>query len=160
MPLEFTLNGSPVSLEDVPGEATLLEVLRERLEMLGVKEGCGVGECGACTVLIDGEAVNSCLTAARQAAGREITTVEGLARGGELHPMQEAFVETGAVQCGFCTPGMILSSLDLVSHNPDPADPEIRRALSGNLCRCTGYHDIVRAVRRGAKHMRGEGGES
>ncbi len=160
MPLNFTLNGSPVSLENVPGEASLLEVLRERLEMTGVKEGCGVGECGACTVLLDGQAVNSCLTGAWQAAGREVVTIEGLARGDDLHPMQQAFVETGAVQCGFCTPGMILSSLDLVSRHPEPSEPQIRRALAGNLCRCTGYHDIVRAVRRGAKYMRGEGGES
>ncbi|MCF8031505.1 MAG: (2Fe-2S)-binding protein [Desulfarculaceae bacterium] len=160
MPLKFTVNGSPVSLEDVPGEATLLEVLRERLDLLGVKEGCGVGECGACTVLLDGQAVNSCLIAAWQAQDREVTTVEGLAHGRELHPMQQAFAETGAVQCGFCTPGMILSSLDLVSQEPDPGESEIRRALSGNLCRCTGYHDIVRAVRRGAQRLRGEGSES
>ncbi|MBU1274507.1 MAG: (2Fe-2S)-binding protein [Proteobacteria bacterium] len=159
MPLEFTLNGQKVSLEDVPGEATLLEVLRQRLGMLGAKEGCGVGECGACTVLLDGKAVNGCLTAAWQAAGRQIATVEGLAQGDELHPMQRGFVETGAVQCGFCTPGMILTSLDLVEQEPVPGDQQIRRALAGNLCRCTGYHDVVRAVRRGAKYMRGEGEE-
>jgi len=160
MPLKFTLNGKPISLEKVPGEATLLSVLRERLGMTGAKEGCGVGECGACTVLLDGQAVNSCLTAAWQAQGREVTTIEGLAQGDELHPMQRAFVDTGAVQCGFCTPGMILSSLDLVNEHPEPDEPQIRRALAGNLCRCTGYHDIVRAVRRGAKHLKGEGGES
>lgn len=157
MPLVFTLNGKLVSLEEVPGEATLLEVLRQRLGMLGAKEGCGVGECGACTVLLDGKAVDSCLTAAWQAAGRQVTTVEGLAQGEKLHPMQRGFAETGAVQCGFCTPGMILTSLDLVEREPRPSDPQIRRALAGNLCRCTGYHDVVRAVRRGAKYMRGEG---
>jgi carbon-monoxide dehydrogenase small subunit len=157
MRLEFTLNGREVSLAEVPGEATLLEVLRERLDMLGAKEGCGVGECGACTVLLDGKAVNGCLTAAWQVAGREVVTVEGLASGDELHPMQRAFVETGAVQCGFCTPGMILSSLDLVQENPEPSDGQIRRALAGNLCRCTGYQEVVRAVRRGARYMRGEG---
>lgn len=159
MALEFVLNGKRVSLDDVPGEATLLEVLRERLGMLGAKEGCGVGECGACTVLLDGKAVDSCLTAAWQAAGREVTTVEGLAQGDKLHPMQKGFAETGAVQCGFCTPGMILTSLDLVEQAPEPSDQQIRRAMSGNLCRCTGYHDVVRAVRRGAKYMRGEGEE-
>jgi aerobic carbon-monoxide dehydrogenase small subunit len=160
MTLRFTLNGRAVELDNVPGEATLLEVLRERQELLGAKEGCGVGECGACTVLLDGRAVNSCLTAAWQAAGREVTTIEGLARGEELHPMQRAFAETGAVQCGFCTPGMILSALDLVAQHPEPSEAQIRRALAGNLCRCTGYHDIVRAVRRGAKYMRGEGEEA
>ncbi|MCB2194072.1 MAG: (2Fe-2S)-binding protein [Deltaproteobacteria bacterium] len=159
MPLKFTLNGNEVSLEDVPGEATLLEVLRQRLDMLGAKEGCGVGECGACTVLLDGKAVDSCLTAAWQAAGRQVTTVEGLAQGEKLHPMQQGFADTGAVQCGFCTPGMVLTALDLVEQAPEPSDQEIRRAMSGNLCRCTGYHDVVRAVRRGAKYMRGEGEE-
>ncbi len=159
MPLQFTLNGRAVSLEDVPGEATLLEVLRQRLGMLAAKEGCGVGECGACTVLLDGKAVDSCLTAAWQAAGRQVTTVEGLAQGEKLHPMQRGFVETGAVQCGFCTPGMILTALDLVAQEPAPSEEQIRRALSGNLCRCTGYHDVVRAVRRGAKYIRGESGE-
>ncbi|MBU1156725.1 MAG: (2Fe-2S)-binding protein [Proteobacteria bacterium] len=159
MPLKFTLNGKEVCLEDVPGEATLLEVLRRKLGMLGAKEGCGVGECGACTVLLDGKAVDSCLTAAWQAAGREVTTVEGLAQGETLHPMQQGFADTGAVQCGFCTPGMILTALDLVEQAPKPSDQEIRRAMSGNLCRCTGYHDVVRAVRRGAKYMRGEGEE-
>ncbi|MCF8042248.1 MAG: (2Fe-2S)-binding protein [Desulfarculaceae bacterium] len=159
MPLKFTLNGNQVSLEGVPGEATLLEVLRQRLDMLGAKEGCGVGECGACTVLLDGKAVDSCLTAAWQAAGREVTTVEGLAQGDELHPMQKGFADTGAVQCGFCTPGMILTALDLVEQAPEPSEQQIRRAMSGNLCRCTGYHDVVRGVRRGAKYLRGEGEE-
>lgn len=154
MELRFTVNNRDVSLADVPGEATLLEVLRESLGLLGTKEGCGVGECGACTVLIDGWAVNSCLTAAWQAAGRKITTVEGLADGDKLHPIQQAFVETGAVQCGFCTPGMILVSWELLKRNSQPSDDEIREALAGNLCRCTGYHDVVRAVKRAAHWLR------
>ncbi len=154
--LEFTLNGQPVSLADVPGEASLLEVLRGRLGLLGSKEGCGVGECGACTVLLEGRAVNSCLTAAWQAAGKRVITIEGLAQGEVLHPLQEAFVQTGAVQCGFCTPGMILAACDLLSKNLRPSDQEIETALAGNLCRCTGYHDILRAVKRAARWIREE----
>jgi carbon-monoxide dehydrogenase small subunit len=154
--LEFTLNGAPISLEDVPGETSLLDLLRNRLRLTGAKEGCGVGECGACTVLMDGQAINSCLTGAWQASGREITTIEGLAQGAELHPMQRAFIETGAVQCGFCTPGMILAGVSLLSENPDPSEEEIKIAMAGNLCRCTGYHDIIRAVRRAAKIVNGE----
>lgn len=153
MDLNFTLNGQPVSLAGVPGEASLLELLRERLGLLGSKEGCGVGECGACTVLLDGRAVNSCLTAAWQASGREVLTIEGLARGEVLHPLQQAFVETGAVQCGFCTPGMILAACDLLQKNPQPTDDEIQTALAGNLCRCTGYRDILRAVKRAARWL-------
>ena len=154
MELLFTVNNRNVGLADVPGEATLLEILRETLGLLGTKEGCGVGECGACTVLIDGRAVNSCLTAAWQAAGRKITTIEGLADGDKLHQIQQAFVETGAVQCGFCTPGMILVSWELLKRNSQPSDDEIREALAGNLCRCTGYHDVVRAVKRAAHWLR------
>ncbi|RJX36426.1 MAG: (2Fe-2S)-binding protein [Desulfarculus sp.] len=154
MDLCLTVNGQPISLAEVPGEASLLEVLRGRLGLLGTKEGCGVGECGACTVLLDGRALNSCLTAAWQAAGRQVTTIEGLAQGGHLHPLQRAFVETGAVQCGFCTPGMILAAWDLLQRNDHPSDQEIKQALAGNLCRCTGYHDILRAVRRAARWLR------
>ena len=153
--LEFVLNGKAVSVEGVPGEESLLDMLRERLELKGTKEGCGVGECGACTVLIDGKAVNSCLTAAWQVAGRSVTTIEGVAKDGLASDLQEAFIQTGAVQCGFCTPGMIISAEDLLSCNPDPDDEEIKTALAGNLCRCTGYHDIVRAVKRAAKTRRG-----
>lgn len=154
--LEFILNGKPVSLEGVPGEMSLLDLLRGRLGLTGTKEGCGVGECGACTVLLDGRAVNSCLTAAWQAGGREVTTIEGLALGGGLHPMQQAFIDHGAVQCGFCTPGMILSAVSLLGENPDPGEEQIKVGLAGNLCRCTGYHDIVHAVRKAAKVMAGE----
>lgn len=152
--LVFVLNGREVRLGPVPGEATLLEILRERLGMIGTKEGCGIGECGACTVLVDGRAQNACLTAAWQVAGRTVTTIEGLAQGERLHPVQQAFMDTGAVQCGFCTPGMIMSAADLLTRNPAPREDEIRTALSGNLCRCTGYRDIIRAVRRAARLMR------
>lgn len=154
MELIFELNGKEVRLPDVPGEESLLDLLRGRLRLMGTKEGCGVGECGACSVLLDGRVVNACLTAAWQAAGREVLTIEGMARGEELHPLQQAFVETGAIQCGFCTPGMIMSAKDLLDRNPEPGDEEIKTALAGNLCRCTGYHDIIRAVKRAAKYQR------
>ena len=155
MELEFTLNGEAVSVSGVPGEESLLDMLRERLELKGTKEGCGVGECGACTVLLDGRAVNSCLTAAWQVAGRSVTTIEGVAADGAASDLQEAFVQAGAVQCGFCTPGMIISAEDLLSQNPDPSEEQIKTALAGNLCRCTGYHDVVRAVRKAAKARKG-----
>ena len=156
MQLEFTLNGKPVVLDGVPGEMSLLDLLRSRLGLMGTKEGCGVGECGACSLLLDGRVVNSCLTGAWQAKGRQVTTIEGLASGDEPHPLQEAFASSGAVQCGFCTPGMIMAAADLLSRNLDPEDEEIKEALAGNLCRCTGYHDIVLAVRRAARALRGE----
>lgn len=156
MELIFSLNGSEVKLSQVPGEESLLNLLRQRLGLLGTKEGCGVGECGACSVLLDGRVINSCLTAAWHVAGRQVTTIEGMAEGGVLHPLQQAFVETGAVQCGFCTPGMIMASQDLFSQDADPSDEAIKTALAGNLCRCTGYHDIIRAVRRASKSLRGE----
>lgn len=155
MELTFNLNGNEVRLSEVPGEESLLNLLRRRLGLLGTKEGCGVGECGACSVLLDGRVVNACLTAAWQVAGRAVTTIEGLADGDKLHPLQQAFVETGAVQCGFCTPGMILAAKDLLDQDADPDDEAIKTALAGNLCRCTGYHDILRAVKRAAKHLRG-----
>ena len=145
-----------MKLSQVPGEESLLNLLRQRLGLLGTKEGCGVGECGACSVLLDGRVINSCLTAAWQVAGRQVTTIEGMAKGGVLHPLQQAFVETGAVQCGFCTPGMIMASQDLLSQDADPSDEAIKTALAGNLCRCTGYHDIIRAVRRAAMRLMGE----
>jgi len=154
--LEFKLNGEPVTLDGVAGELSLLELLRGRLRLTGTKEGCGVGECGACTVLLDGRAVNACLTPAWRAMGREVTTIEGLASGETLHPLQEAFVASGAVQCGFCTPGMIMAAHELLSRNPRPPEDAIRLALAGNLCRCTGYHDIVLAVKRAARRMRRE----
>lgn len=135
---------------------TLNEVLREDLNLTGTKLGCGSGDCGACTVMVDGRTVSSCLALAVEMDGKEITTVEGLAPSGEsLHPIQEAFVRKGAVQCGFCTPGMQMSALHLLDHNPMPSEREIRESLSGNLCRCTGYTKIVEAVSAAAEAMKG-----
>lgn len=129
-----------------PPNRTLLEVLREDLHLTGTKEGCGEGVCGACTVLVDGHPVRSCLTLAMALEGKKITTIEGLAQGGQLHPIQAAFVEHHAIQCGFCSPGMILAAYALLNENPNPGEAEIRRAISGNVCRCTGYAKIVKAV--------------
>jgi carbon-monoxide dehydrogenase small subunit len=140
-----------------PADAFLLEVLRDKLALTGAKNGCGMGECGACTVLLDGAAVCSCLTLAIEAQGHEIATIEGLAKPGELDPVQEAFAETGGVQCGFCTPGMVLATRALLDENPNPTEPEVRRALSGNLCRCTGYGKIVEAVLKAAAATSVEG---
>ncbi len=155
MTLEFTLNGYGVSTTLV-GSELLLDLLRGPLEHLGTKEGCGKGECGACTVLVDGRAVNACLTPAAEVAGREVTTIEGLGgRGGQLSPVQQAFVEKGGIQCGFCSPGMILAAHALLEDKPDPSDREVREALVGNLCRCTGYVQIIESVRR-AVALRGE----
>lgn len=145
MKLVFTLNGSLLSL-DIDPSLRLLDVLRDVLDLTGTKEGCGEGECGACTVLMDGLAVDSCLVMAMQAQGREVFTVEGLERVGELDVLQRAFVQEGAVQCGFCTPGMLMSAKALLMKTPRPGEAEIRSALAGNLCRCTGYQKIVRAV--------------
>lgn len=136
--------------------ATLLSVLRDQLDLTGAKCGCGTGDCGACTVLMDGEAVRSCIVPVKKAEGRSILTIEGLARGGELHPIQRAFVERGAIQCGFCTPGMILTAKALLDHNPNPTEEEIRSAISGNLCRCTGYARIVEAIRYAAELLQKE----
>lgn len=132
---------------------TLAEALRYDLGLTGTKIGCKIGDCGACTVLIDGVPSSSCLVLAIEAEGHEIMTIEGVADGNKLHPLQEAFVEVGAIQCGFCTPGMVLTALSLLRDNPDPTDAQIRRALSGNLCRCTGYQKIVEAVKEAAKRM-------
>lgn len=154
--IEFILNGEKTQV-GAPADITLLQLLRDRLALTGTKDGCGTGECGACTVLMDGEPVNSCLVLAAQVDGHEILTVEGLATEGKLHPLQQAFVEVGAVQCGYCTPGMLLSAKALLDQNPNPTEGEIREAISGNLCRCTGYSRIVAAVQRAASMARGAG---
>jgi carbon-monoxide dehydrogenase small subunit len=143
--IELKVNGRTYPVHVAPWE-NLLEVLREKLDFMGVKTGCESGECGVCTVLVDGKAVNSCLMLARQAEGREITTIEGLAGEEGLHPLQEAFVDHFAVQCGFCTPGMILAAKALLDKKPSPAEEEIKVALSGNICRCGGYDKIIEAV--------------
>jgi len=138
----------------VEPRCTLAELIRYDLGLYGTKIGCGIGDCGACNVLMDGEPVFSCLVLAVEAAGRDILTIEGLAENGKLHPLQQAFVDYGAIQCGFCTPGMVLTALALLRSNPDPTEAQIRRALSGNLCRCTGYQKIVEAVQAAAEWMR------
>ena len=143
--IELKVNGEAYEVAIQPWR-TLLEVLRNDLGLTGAKRGCDEGDCGACTVIIDGKTKLACLTLAIEAEGKEIETIEGLAKGGELHPIQEAFVEHGAIQCGFCTPGMILSAKALLEENPKPSEEEIRRGISGNLCRCTGYVKIVEAI--------------
>jgi aerobic carbon-monoxide dehydrogenase small subunit len=151
MHIELTVNGERREADDVWEGESLLYALRERLGLPGSKNACEQGECGSCTVYLDGVPVCSCLVAAGQAHGREVTTVEGLGSGEELDPVQWAFLECGAVQCGFCTPGLIVSTHDLLQRNPRPSDPEIREALAGNLCRCTGYEKIMDAVRCAAE---------
>jgi carbon-monoxide dehydrogenase small subunit len=138
----------------IPANRTLLEVLRDDLGLTGTKCGCEIGECGACTVLLDGQPVNSCLVLAPQIDGREVVTVEGLAQDGKLHPLQESFLDHDAVHCGFCTPGMLLSAKALLDWNPRPTETEIRTAISGNLCRCTGYQQIVQAIEKAAARPR------
>jgi carbon-monoxide dehydrogenase small subunit len=145
--LTFTLNGEAIRAEVDP-QWTLLYLLREVLELTGTKEGCGYGECGACTVIIDGQAVNSCLYPVMEAEGKTITTIEGIAsKDGTLHPLQKAFIDNGAVQCGFCTPGMIMSAKALVDEKEKPTEEEIKDAIAGNLCRCTGYVKIIDAIK-------------
>jgi len=144
--LHINLNGQDVTVE-IQVSDTLAHVLRERLGLTGTKIGCEEGECGACTVLVDGKAVDSCIYPAMKAAGRRVLTVEGLAHNDELHPLQRAFLEHGAVQCGYCTPGVLLSGVALLKQNPHPSEAEVRRAISGNLCRCTGYTKIVEAIK-------------
>ena len=143
--ITVTINGAPERL-DVPSNMTLLKMLREKLALTGTKNGCEAGECGACTVLLDGEPVNSCMMLAVECDGRQVLTVEGLAPEGDLSQLQQAFVEHNAVQCGFCTPGMVLSATALLRRNPDPTEAEIKEALVGNLCRCTGYVRIIDAI--------------
>ena len=147
--MSVTVNGGKEYL-DVPSNMTLLRMLREKLALTGTKNGCAAGECGACTVLVDGEPVNSCMMLAVEADGREITTVEGLADGEQLSTLQEAFVEHNAVQCGFCTPGVLISAHALLERNPHPTGDQVREAIVGNLCRCTGYLRIVQAVQTAA----------
>lgn len=150
MEIKLVVNKKPYTLNVDPSER-LLDVLRTHLGLIGTKEGCGEGECGACTVIIDGKTVNSCLLLAAQADGCEITTIEGVGNRRSPHAVQKAFVEVGAVQCGFCTPGMVLSAKNLLDKNTHPSDQEIGTAMSGNLCRCTGYDKILRAVKRVAE---------
>jgi carbon-monoxide dehydrogenase small subunit len=145
IPLSLTVNGEALEVLVKPWQ-TLLEVLRDELHLTGTKEGCGNGNCGSCTVLLDGRAVNSCLVLAPEAQGREVLTIEGLAKDGELHPLQRAFVDYGAIQCGFCTPGLIMAAKAYLDANPHPTEQEVRRAIAGNLCRCTGYAKVVRAI--------------
>ena len=152
--LRCTVNGESVE-RMIEEETTLLSFLRDDLGLTGTKEGCGKGDCGACTVLVDGVSVNSCLYLALLAEGRRITTIEGLAKDGALSDLQEAFIRHGAIQCGFCSPGMLLSAERLLARYPDPTDEEIRRGLSGNLCRCTGYQQMTDAIRETAAARRG-----
>ena len=155
MKITLKINGVEKTLEVAPG-TTLLELLKEQ-KLYSPKLGCGRGNCGACTVIVDGRAVSSCLMLAFQADGREVLTVEGLSRGDQLHPLQQAFVEKGAPQCGYCTSGMLMSAKALLDKNPVPDDAEIRRAISGNLCRCTGYNKYVEAIEYASKLMQDEG---
>jgi len=162
--IELTINGKKREVETTPS-TRLLDLLRDDLHLTGTKEGCGKGECGACTVIMNGELVASCLVLAPQADGAVITTIEGIGNGENLDPIQEAFIETGAVQCGFCTPGMILATKKLLEENTHPREEEIKRGISGNLCRCTGYQKIIDAIKLAANRLsskdggRGEKGE-
>lgn len=153
MKIEITVNGRERSF-DVPPNTLLLNLLRERLDLTGSKYGCGIGECGACTVFLDGEPILGCMTLAVDCDGRTVETIEGLSDGDGLHPIQEAYLEEGAVQCGYCTPGFIMTTKALLHENPDPSEAEIREYLKGNVCRCTGYVNIVKAVQSAAGKMR------
>jgi len=151
--VRFVVNNQSVEVLACPS-ARLLDVLREELDLTGTKEGCGQGECGACTVLLEGEAVNACLVLVGQVEGKRIETIEGLAQGSILHPLQQAFIDEGAVQCGYCTPGMVLAAKALLAENPTPTEAEIRVAIAGNLCRCTGYTKIIKAIQSAAWRAR------
>jgi len=155
--LSMVLNGKEVSVNVEPGDL-LVHVLRDRLGLIGTKLSCGEGECGACTVLVDGLTVTSCIYPALKVQGRQVTTIEGLAEGRELHPIQQAFVDVTAPQCGYCIPGMVMSAKALLDRNPDPSEEEIKEGISGNICRCTGYYQIVEAIKLAAERMAGEGG--
>ena len=143
--IKFTLNGKPVEVE-VPPHWTLLKLLREKLGLTGTKEGCGIGECGACTVLLEGIPVNACLVLSPKVEGKKVETIEGLGRRESLHPLQKSFIDHGAIQCGFCTPGILMSSKALLEEKSSPTREEIKEAISGHLCRCTGYHQIIEAI--------------
>ena len=158
MKVSFVVNGERREV-DAPPMERLLDALRERLGLTGTKEGCGEGECGSCTILLDGEPVNACLVAVGQCEGRDVVTVEGLGRADHLSPLQKTFLSEGGAQCGICTPGMLVAAEALLRRRPDPSEPEIREALAGNLCRCTGYQRIVESVRVAAAMRRGEAGE-
>ena len=153
--ISFTLNGEPAEVAFAPHK-TLLEVLREDLGLTGTKHGCELGECGTCTVLVDGKSILSCLMLGLDAEGREVETIEGMAQGSELHPLQDTFADLGAAQCGYCSPGFLLAAKELIEKSPKPSRDEIKEALSGNLCRCTGYIKIYEAVELAAARMRGE----
>ncbi len=148
--IKFVLNGKAIEVE-VPSHWTLLKLLRDKLGLTGTKEGCGIGECGACTVLMDGKPVNACLILAPRVEGKEIETVEGLGSREALHPLQKSFINHGAIQCGFCTPGILMSAKSLLEENPNPTTEEIKEAISGHLCRCTGYHQIVEAIKKASE---------
>ncbi|MEN6470390.1 MAG: (2Fe-2S)-binding protein [Clostridiaceae bacterium] len=152
--VHFTVNDEPVELY-VDGHRTMLNVLRDELCLTGTKEGCGAGECGACTVIVNGKSVNACLVLAPELEGMRITTVEGLSKNGELSPLQQSFVDHAALQCGFCTPGFLMSATALLNENPNPTEEEVVMGISGNLCRCTGYRRVVEAVMDAAARMRG-----
>ncbi len=151
--VDMTVNGDPVQVTVEPWQS-LLDTLREELLLTGTKKGCDEGDCGACTVIMDGKAVTSCMVLALSAQGKGITTVEGLAEGERLHPVQQAFIEEGGVQCGYCTPGLIVNAVALLKENPDPTEEDVRYAISGNLCRCTGYSKVVLAIQKAAQAIR------
>lgn len=152
--LRLTINGQAYEISTPPNE-TLLDFLRYRLGLVGTKNGCDTGDCGACTVLVDGKAVNSCLVLAVELNGAGITTIEGISRAGELHPLQQAFIDNGVVQCGFCVPGMIMAAKSLLDEESRPSEEDIRSAIAGNLCRCTGYLSIIKAIAAAAETLRG-----